>query len=84
MRGLMTVFSPSPRPSTPAEPHHIDSVGPPTVFTQGQFRYVVVGGVDRYRINSDGTLTQVATLTGPTSAQGIQQCAGYGVTGSIL
>jgi 6-phosphogluconolactonase (cycloisomerase 2 family) len=40
----------------------------------GKFLYVVVGGaggVDGYRISPDGTLTQIATLTGPTTAQGI-------------
>jgi 6-phosphogluconolactonase (cycloisomerase 2 family) len=40
----------------------------------GQFLYVEVGttgGVDGYRINPDGTLTQIATRTVPNSAEGI-------------
>lgn len=40
----------------------------------GQFLYVqvaIAGGVDGYRINPDGTLEKIDTITGPTTAEGI-------------
>jgi 6-phosphogluconolactonase (cycloisomerase 2 family) len=46
----------------------------PISTRDGKFLYVVVGGaggVDGYRINPDGTLARIVTLTGLTGAQGI-------------
>ncbi|MGH3829364.1 MAG: lactonase family protein [Pseudonocardiaceae bacterium] len=63
--GTPTVFT---QTSTRANP--IDSVG----TRDGQFLYVEVGGaggVDGFRINANGTLTQIVTLTGITGLEGI-------------
>jgi DNA-binding beta-propeller fold protein YncE len=63
--GMPTVFTQANTREGP-----IDLTGTP----DGQFLYVEVGtagGVDTFRIKPDGTLTPLATLTVPKSAEGI-------------
>ncbi|MGH3770441.1 MAG: lactonase family protein [Pseudonocardiaceae bacterium] len=63
--GTPTVFTQTPTRVTP-----IDLVA----THDGRFLYAEVGGpggVDGFRINPDGTLTQIVTLTAPKGLQGI-------------
>ncbi|HSL07407.1 MAG TPA: beta-propeller fold lactonase family protein, partial [Pseudonocardiaceae bacterium] len=63
--GTLTVFT---QANTRESPRDLIGTG------DGQFLYVelgTAGGVDGFRINPDGTLTQVVTLTGPDGMQGI-------------
>jgi DNA-binding beta-propeller fold protein YncE len=63
--GTPTVFTQTPTRLTP-----IDLVG----THDGEFLYVEVGtagGVDGFRIKSDGTLAKIVTLTGLNGAEGI-------------
>lgn len=63
--GTPTVFT-----QTSTRPGPIDLVG----TRDGQFLYVQIGtagGIDGFRVKSDGTLDQIVTLTGPPGMQGI-------------